>query len=50
LTYQIKSMKLTLSVQSSYNKSHHPSLLPKNDFIENTCPTDNVIVAFCIIG
>jgi len=30
LTYQIKNMKLTLSIQSSCKKSRHSSLLPKN--------------------
>jgi len=37
LTYQIKNMKRTLSIQSSCQKSRHSSLLPKNDFIDKTC-------------
>jgi len=30
LTYQVKNMKLILSIRSSCKKSRHSSLLPKN--------------------
>ena len=30
LTYQIKNIKLTLCIESSYKKSRRSSLLPKN--------------------
>jgi len=49
LNYQIKNMKVTLSIPSSCKKSRHSSLLPKIDFVERTCPINYKILWFCSV-
>jgi len=39
LTYQIKNMKLTLSIQSSCKNHVIQAYYQKIDFIEKTCPS-----------
>ena len=44
MTYQIKNMKLTLSIQSSCKNHVIQAYYKKFDFIEKTCPNYDLFV------